>query len=476
MKKFTALLKNIKLSFKKPIFWSFLICFIYWAYLFFTTHMIISCDASVYEGIGKLLQQKGWIEFFKTGPQREPFYPFLISIAMRLGDYLSISYQPIITIFQLLLLLLTQLLTLFILRILKIKDLIISVTIIYLGISPAIVNSALSLFSEIAAYPFILSIVLISYYSWLSFNKSKNRAIMLAIIIGILFYLTTLNKAIFEIITPGFIILVFLLSLLTRKQKFILNALIYLSVASVVFYYSIFAYKLANKIFNDNFVITSRGDLKLYGTAIRRTEPLTIEQFFIALAYVPGEGFCQNIFGKEKCSHWAFPEIDEIGYNKLAQLSGSGLKSENVSKITVQLAIKKASEKPLQYTLFWLMEGVKMLFWESTNIGFVSYPGFLDKIFSWKLFKNGLRLSIFILTLISLFYLVEFLWKKLKIIHNVDMPNQEIILIFIAFLIFQFICTYSFFNTVTRYALPIAPLFLIIIAFFLQRVIFKKAN
>ncbi len=476
MRKFTKILKTIKIYFKKPIFWSFIICLLYWTYLFFTSHMYISCDAISYEATGKLLQEKGWIEYFKTGPQREPFYPFLISLAMHLGSYFSISYQPIITIFQLLLLFLTQLLTLFILRLLKIKDLIISLTILYLGVSPAILNSALSLFSEIAIYPFILSLVLISYYSWLSFNKSKTRVIMLAIISGMIFYLTTLNKAIFEIITPGFIILVFLLSLLTRKKKFILNSLIYLLVTAAIFYSSIFAYKLTNKIFNDNFVITERGDLKLYGTAIRRTEPLTKEHFLVALAYVPGEGFCQNIFGKEKCSYWGFQEIDGIGFNKLAQLKNSGLESEKVSKLTIQLAIKKALQNPSQYTLFWLMEAVKMLFWESTNIGFVSYPRFLDKIFSWKLFKNSLRLSMFIATFISLLYLVGFLWERLKTIPNVDVPNQDIFLYFTAFLIFQFICTYSLFNTVTRYALPLAPLYLIIIAFFLQQVISKRNN
>lgn len=441
--------------------------------------MAISCDAIAYETTGRLLQEKGWIEFFKTGPHREPFYPFLISLAMRLGKYLSISYQPIIVIFQLTFLLITQLLTLLILKLLKIKDLIAALTILYLGVSPALLNSALSLFSEIAIYPFILFIVLISYYSWVVFNKCRAQIIILAIVSGMLFCATILNKAIFEIIIPGFIISMFLLSLFTRRQKFILNCLLYLLVAAAIFYSFIFAYKLTNKNFNGNFVITERGDLKLYGTAVRRTELLTKEHFLVALAYVPGEGFCQNVFGKEKCSYWGFEAIDNIGFNKLAELKNNGLKTDEVSKLTIQLAIKQILRNPLQYSLFYFLEVSRMLFWESTKIGFVTYPVVMEEIFNWKPLKNGLRFTTFALTLIALVYVVVYLWKRRKRVLDIDLLPQEraeIILLLNILIIFWFIGIHSLFDTVTRYILPIVPLYLITIAFYAQRIIKKNSN
>lgn len=477
MPKLSMIIQDSKFYYKRPLFWSFLICFLYWAYLFFTSHMYISCDAINYESTGRLLQEKGWLEFFKTGPHREPFYPFLIAISMHISKFLSVSYQSIITIFQLLILFLTQLLALFILKHLKIKNLIICSVILYLGISPALVNSALSLFSEIAIYPFILSIIIISYYCWISFNKSKKRTTLLAGISGILFFLTVLNKAIFEIIVPGFIILIFILTLFTRKRKFILNSLIYLLVATTVFFSLTFGYKSANKIFNDNFVITQRGDLKLYGTTVRRTENLTGKDFLTALAYVPGKGFCNIIFGEEKCSYWGFKQIDTIGFDKMAQLEGSGLESEKASQTAVHLAINMALKKPIQYSILWLMEGSKMIFWESTKTGFVAYPILLERIFSCKLFKNGLRLLISGLTFLALFYSIIFLWKKRKIIFdkkNLSQNNEEILIFLSLFIILPFIGIHSFFDTVTRYAFPIAPLYLIIIAFFFQKITSKK--
>jgi len=380
MQKIAGILKIFQNYMKKPVFWPFLICFSYWIYLFFTSHMHISCDAIAYESTGRLLQEKGWLEFFKTGPHREPFYPFLVSLSMLIGKHIQTSYHAIITIFQLLILLITQLLTLKILRILKINNLISALVILYLGLSPAIVNSAFSLFSEIAVYPFILSLILLTFYAWKSFNKSKSEVLLLAGASGILFSLTILNKAIFEIIIPLFIISVFLLSLTKRKKKIIINAFIYLLLTGTIFSSIIFAYKHANKEFNGNFVVTGRGDLKLYGTAVRRTQELTGEDFLVALAYIPGEGFCKNIFGQEKCSYWGFEKIDSIGFGKLAQIKSSGKNSEDAAKETIALAIKETIKNPLQYMVFAIMEGAKMLFWESTNIGFVSYPDSLSRI------------------------------------------------------------------------------------------------
>ncbi len=471
-------MKTIKNLLRKPLFWSFAICLAYWAYLVSSSHIVISCDAAGYEKLGRLLQEKGWVEYFKTGPQREPLYPLLISLAMRLGKYLSVSYQPIIVIFQFLFIFFTQLLALRILRILKVRDIITALTILYLGISPAIVNSAVSLFSEIVTYPIILAILITNYYAWRAFNGPEKKTVMLSVISGILFCLITLTKAIFEVITPAFLITAFLFSLASRKKRFVLGALTHTVITLAVFYAGISAYKIPNKVFNHNFVITDRGDLKLYGTAIRRTEPLKAEQFYIALANIPGENFCQNIFGREKCAPWGFEEIDGIGYKKLAELGAEGFNLGQTSQMTVQLAIKKILKNPAQYTLFWAIEGVKLFCWESTRIGFVEYPPLLTKIFNLKIFKNGLRLILSLLTVIAVAYLAGFLWRERKVMFKTEKSsgeNSAVFLLLGLLFIIIFIGVHSLVNTVPRYALPLAPLYLIVIALALQKVIFKSS-
>jgi hypothetical protein len=457
-----------------PVLWAFIICLFYWAYLFFTSKIVISCDAIDYEATGRLLQDKGWIGFFKTGPHREPAYIYMVSLAMRLGNALSVPYQPVIVLFELSVLLLTQLLTLFILRLLKIQSLIAACVILYIGISPAILNSALSLFSEIAAYPFILAIVIAGYYSWGALNRSRSLTVLFAAAGGIFCFLMTVNKAVFEIIAPALIALVFIAALSSRKRGFIVNSLIYALVAAGVFYSLIGAYKSANKAYNNNYAVTERGDLKLYGTAVRRTEPLTREHFLVALACVPGEGFCRGIYGKDKCSYWGFEEIDNIGFGKLAELKDSGLQNEEVSRRTIQLAVREVLRNPAQFGLFWFLEVSRMFFWESTQIGFVEYPAVMQRIFDWKPLKNGLRFTVSFLTVVSALYAAAHVWKRRAAILRpdaVERGERGIILLISLSVMCLFIGVYALFDTVTRYSLPIAPLFLIFIAFFTQRVI-----
>ena len=140
------------------------------------------------------------------------------------------------------------------------------------------------------------------YKSWLSFSGPKRQIIFLAIATGLIFVLITLTKGIFEVIAQLFMIPFSLSILLTQNRKLILNAFGYVVIVLAIFYLFISGYKLANKILNGNFVVTNRGPIMLYGSVARRAEPLTRERFLTALAYIPGEGVCRDIFGEEKCS------------------------------------------------------------------------------------------------------------------------------------------------------------------------------
>jgi len=133
------------------------LCWLYWLYLFLASQMEIAMDASGYEILGSRIYQQGWDEYFRTGPNREPLYPFVISLAMRIGDFFSWPYPAVQKTFQILMLGFSQLLALRILRTLKVNQIVRAFVILYLGFSPALVNSAFSLFSEILTYPLMLS-------------------------------------------------------------------------------------------------------------------------------------------------------------------------------------------------------------------------------------------------------------------------------------------------------------------------------
>ena len=435
--------------------------------------MEISCDAVGYESLGRTLAEKGWANYLLNGPTREPFYPLLVSISMRIGTFFSFPYQPIQAFLQLLILFITQLLMLRILRLLEINDWISAFTILYLGVSPAIVNSALCLFSEIATYPFILAIILLMRQSWISFSGPKSRTILFAIASGLAFVLMTLTKGIFEVIVPVFAGLFFLSTLLIRNRRFILNALMFFVIALTVFYALISGYKLANKIFNGNFVITNRGAVMFYGGTARRAEPLTCERFLTSLAFVPGEGVCEAIFGKEKCFFWSSAKSDEFGYAKVGELTAMGLRPEEVDKQIAWAAFKKILRNPVQSFLLWFMEGLKMIFWESTQVGFVSYSAGLTKLFCWPPLKNGLRLLMAILTFVGLVYLVSFLLRVRKSIFD-PKENIKILLFLIAIFIFLFTGAHALCIILIRYAFPMVPLYLIISAFVMQKRIFRR--
>lgn len=464
----------IKFCDKKQIFWSFAACLLYWIYLFFTSHMAILCDSINYEYLGRLLYEKGWIEYFKTGPHREPFYPMLIAFSMKVGATLGISYQMIQILIQFLILFLTQILTLHILKILKINNFLCAMTILYLGISPALVNSALSLFSEIATYPLILVIVLLIYKSWLAFTGPRFRIIILAIVVSLLFVLMVLNKGIFELVGPVFLFFLLVSVFLTRNFKLIVNALVYFVIVLVIFYSLVNGYKLTNEIFNGHFTVTSRGAWALYGSTARRMEPLTNERFLTALASVPGENVCQSIFNAQKCSFWFYGKIDEYGSQKTSELGRNKISPEVLNNTLISLSKQKILQYPIQYILLVMIEGLKMFFWESTQIGFVGYPAGLTKLFSWTPFRYGLRLGISFLTVLAIACLVTLLWGTRKDILKTESP---LLLPYLCFLfILSFVSSYALFGIIVRYLFPIVPLYLIIIVYVFQKACFRVQN
>jgi hypothetical protein len=449
----------------KKIAGVFLLSLLYWLYLSQTTRMSITADAICYESLGRMIYSQGWISYFTTGPNREPLYPLLIAASMHIGHITGLAYVKIMALFGVIILFLTQALCYKILRLLNIRNSICVLVLAYLALSPALNNAAFSLFSEIAAFPIILGIVLISANAWDAITQNKReQALIYGALLGILLTAATLVKGIFECISPAYLIIFFATVFLTDKTKKIATLLLCLAAAFSFYYVPITDYKWLNKQYNGNFAITNRASLALYGDTAQRMAPLTFERFAEALAYVPGEGVCNGIFGPRECDFWSFQKCDELGTEKQIELNIHHLSLEKINSALIKASAQKALQKPLQYALMTFLEGFKMFFWESTKVGFVDYPVWLQNIYDTKMLNNGLRFFASLMTLIA----VISLW-----VSTLRSPRSPISFL-IGQMVLLYIVFFSFFFIVTRYALPIAPLYLIAIGVWLNNLASKK--
>ena len=438
----------------------FILSLMYWCYLSISTRMIITFDSIDYEALGRMIQSHGWTTYFTTGPHREPLYPLLIAISMSFENMTGLAYVKIMAFLGVILLLLTQALTYWILRLLNIRQGVCALALAYLALSPSLNNAAFSLYSEIAAFPILLGITLVSFFAWEAMNNYQlPKALAFSALLGILLTIATLIKAIFECISPAYLIIFFTLILLTDKKRKATTLLLCVAAAASFFYIPITGYKGLNKHYNGNFVITNRGSWALYGNTARRMEPLTLKRFAEALAYAPGEGVCHGLFGAQECDFWSFKKSDEFGFSKLNELGQEHLSADEINTAFLGLSTRLALQNPLQYSLLTTVEGLKMFFWESTQIGFVEYPHWLQKIYNTKLINNGLR---FITSLITISAFISLLLGTLRT------KNSPLCLL-ISILISLYFLFFSFFFILTRYALPIAPLYLIIIGVWINK-------
>lgn len=469
-----------ELFFFAPVGVAFVFCFVYWAYLLFASQMVIVFDAMVYEELGRMLSHSGWIEYFKTGPHNEPFYPLLIAFSMRLADHFSVSYQKIQTILQILMLFFTQLLTLTVLRRLNISRGIIALTILYLGISPALINATFVLFSEIAIFPFMLGIVLIGVKCWeVILNNDYKGIILWGACLALVFIVITSTKALFEYIFIVFMAPYLFLagkSIISQKRKIFTGALLFISTAAVLFNAFLFSYKSLNQKYNGHFMMADRGPYILYGNVAKRSEPLSLNCFWAGVAFVAGDGVCYKFFDKNDCYFWSIFTVEKYGRPKLYELESRGVPDSEIDSALVNLAKGKMLETPFQQMLLMFIESFKMLFWESTKVGYVDYPSWLQALFGVTLFKNSLRLLVFLLTFASVGYVLRYVLKRRKqVFGDLDPQDRQThILFFILTLVLSYTGFYSFFMINTRYASPLASLYLILVAFTAQKIVSRN--
>ncbi len=459
-------------------------------YLAFIAQMIVVQDAISFEYSAKVLHNSGWIEFFKTGLHREPFYIILISQSMGLADLLHVPYQDVLKFIQIGFLFATQLLAYYLLRKLSVQRYLTLLIVFLIGFLPSFLDSAFNLYSEIATYPFILALV-ISTSDLLSRIKLASgqwdseqtiKFLLLSFSTSILFVIITLTKAPFEycgILYILFFGILFLKSLQKKEHSRSFLLLSFILIFAFTFLPSVNCYKSLNKKHNGNYAITNRGPFMFYGNTSRHMEPFRWQHVAVGVFCAMGSGeqkVCQMVMGKDNCSFWTFVRSDEHAHQLYQELTQQGYSSADVDKMYVKLAVQMIFKNPFQYILFYIPEVLSIVFFKAAETGFAAYPTWLSQILGFEPFRYTINFLSASLTFLALILLTHFCWKNLKTVFEFSYhekgPTPILISIFI--IVIPLIGLYALTSVQTRYCLPIAPLFLILIAFFINRKIQPK--
>ena len=442
------------------------ISWLYWLFLLPRTAMVVIYDGETFRSIAQLIYEHGWLAYFQTGPHNEPIYPALIAAAMKLAEYLPFSYEKILAFIQINILFLTQRLTLRLLKKCGIPNLICAAVLLYMGLSPCLVNAALSHWSEITAIPFVVALILLACRAWELKDTGDKKSIALT---GVSFALVCIGlvctKAIFEFVFVIFFLPFIMAGILAmrRNDKQFKNIVVFAVTALSIFYGFIYTYKSVNRHFNGHFMMADRGPYIMYGNVIKRTDhPLSAKSWAASLAFIPGDGVCKKIFGDQECAYWQLQQVDHFGQGKLAELRRQGMAGSSLDKTLLDLSKTAIITHPFQYGTLTALEGLKIFFWESTLVGFVRYPPVLTQLFNCVLLKNSLRLVMAAVTMLAFGFC---LWYLLK--NKMQTPASAPLLFMLSFIV-PFTAFYAFFFIHTRYTFPIVPLYLTMIAFWLQ--------
>lgn len=461
-------------NYSYPIFLAFFLSLLYWTYLGLTTNMVIVHDAIGYEWLGDKMRG-GLKEYLSYGQQREPFYPWLIAISMNVALNLHTHYQIIQRFLQLFLLFLTQIFTFLLCKKLKIRPRLTALTLLYLGFSPVLVNSALRLFSEIAVYPWVLTLILIGSHTWQGLHKTEHsyaHTFLTAALLGLNLTLLTFVKGLFQYVSALFLLpylIKAILHLWRRNFSRFAHYLLVLATSLLMVNCAVTLYKRANLKYNGNDIFTERRAWALYGNTARRMEPLSGKKLLTGLSYACGSGFCIHLFGEEECRFWSYMKSDDLGVQKRQELQGR-LPIEKAEKELIRLSMQKALENPIQYALLYLVEGIKMFFWEYSQAGLVAYPDWLEALFELPLVKVGLTTLMAVLSFLGFLLLLRFLWRRRHLISTDEIYSDQTssILLNIFFILIPFMAINAFFFCDPRYSYPMGPIFIILIAFSLK--------
>lgn len=445
---------------------AFILSGLYWFYLAFTSEMIISSDAIGYQDLGRMLYQNGFAEYFRTGPNREPFYPILVSWAMHIAEIFNVPYPSIQKPVQCLILLITQLLTLKILQKMNINDILRSACVLYIGFSPALVNSALSLYSEIATYPWILGIVLLTAQIWPTLTKtSSTRTILLALGIAACFIGVISVKALFIYLLPLYLIIFLSLALMgfaARKKHTLTNTLIFIGVLYITVSLFVGMVQALNKKHNGHYTFTDRGKSTFSIAAFLRTQGITRENLDYSIRIHPHLEFSQ--------------EGENIWTEERLKLMSRGVAQQDLDRETFKVALQRILQNPFSYLFFYILQAVKIFFWESMRIGFVVYPGWIEKVFGNNALEYFLHILSGVLTLAAASYSLLFIKNNAFSRYQPTAAQGTAVAYITAILmiLIPFVVLNSLVIALPRFILPMAPLYLVMTVFYADNLLKRK--
>lgn len=437
----------------------------FWIYLVFSSQMTIAYDSIGFENGGRILNSEGLRGYLKNGPQKEPLYSYTISLSMKLADVLHVDYKKVQTCFQIILLFLGQIFLYRILLLLKLNETITAISLLYYGLSPGLISCGFDLYSEIVTLQFILLSIFLMSKAWrFLLEEDLKFVILYAFLFAFTATLATFSKAVLLVLYPLFVLpfaVVLGHCLVTRKKRRGQCAVIFLIIFFTVFNSAVNGYKSLNRKYHGSYSFTDeRGSTMFYTLALKRTAPLKQEFLSMALLMIPGENVCRSVYG-QACYQWMYDGSADLGQQKRSELGSYHVPEDKIERTLVLSAVRQILSNPLQYSFFNFLEAIKMFFWESTKIGFVSYPQWLTSIHDNFLVKNALRLIMGLLTLFSVGYVAVYLLKNRREAHS----ERYQCLFFLFFFLVLFIGLYSLVMTVVRYSLPVTPLFIAVLAF-----------
>ena len=253
-------------------------------------------------------------------------------------------------------------------------------------------------------------------------------------------------------------------------------ALTFVLISLGIFGGTVNLYKYANKKYNGSFRLTNSRTWALYGNTARRMKNLSFKEYLTAMTMVPGTQACYAFFKPQECLYWSYEESDTLGMNKLRELSAQADSPQKTDQTLIALSIQEAMKNPFQYFFLFALEGLKIFFWEFPAMQYFYYPDFILKIYRFEAFFKGLYFGMPFLTVTSFVWSLFLLRRKRRNLFNTKENESSLTLICVIGFIGIYTFLHSFFLIIPRYALPLVPLYLILIAFLLNSIFFRKKN
>jgi len=454
------------------IFFLVVLC---WLYLFFVTQPILVFDGIGYQQLGQLIFEKGFGAYLHSGPNREPLFPLLVALSMWMGKHWHIAYQYPLRLMGLTSLLVTMLMVQRLMMLLNINRVVSALVILCLGFSPAILNSTLWLWSEFAAYPFVVLIVWWAIKSWKLLEGQGNSTKFLGqvfwhgFMVALFFIGLMCVKAVVQVVILLYLA-PYMVRFVSQVKKYGWTKarpwLVFMISVLLVFEGFVQGYEWLNFKANGHYQFTNRGEGAFYSNTARRMEPLTFKRLGAELIFTVDEDLCVRVFGYPDCAFWSARHSDDISDAKAKEFENLHLTGRQMTRYYIHQGLGLMMANPLQALLTMLIEAHEFFFWE-TPANFVAYPDWMDQ------FIYNARFN-FVLKLITAFFcwagFVAAAWILLRRRNSGWLTRDEGIVLWFAFsFIFWYAAAYSLFFILDRYAFPVVSLMFVLVSFVLNR-------